>query len=777
MASTRGENTRGNLIEIRPRANTTQVSRGRTCLTSSMEGIVREERSGEGLYIYDTRTLSRYRWLMNGKEPEFSCSSNIEQWSWCAYSIQAPRNCKSAPAGECNPLEETLELRLMRQVGEGMHEDVYLANHTQISAEVTLELQYEYAFISRSEAENGRKQSGDLEVNWSEAGPGTWEQMADYRVEHKYKHQDESGLAKMHRGLLLRIQNATSPPKRGHNSISFRIELPPHGEWHACLSWIGSLEGKLLPLTCDCPWIQSGDYKERRVELLQNCSALSVDHGLDLAPDVDRILHRCRMDLADLRLYDQDSPGGVALAAGIPTYQEVFSRDMLASAWQASILTTDFLRGSLSVLGPLEATETNEWRDMQPGRLPHELHTDPLSVLGFRPKNLYYGTATASSLFPIAIATLLHWSGDLDGLRGYLKPAIETIQWADRHMLDESGFYRYKTHSEQGVKNQGWKDSGDAIVYPDGRQVSAPIGTCEMQGFMYAAKLFFSETMWRAGEHDTARRLFDEARDLKKRFNDTFWMEDEQYFALGIDNKGELIRSIASDPGQCLLSGIVDESRVKQVAARMMRSDLFSGWGIRTLSADHPAYNPFAYHRGTVWPVTNAGFVLAFGRYGLHGEMHQLAQAFFESAALFEHHRPPEVFGGHARTNETPFPGIYTQADMPQAWSASAPFTVMQALLGLYPYAPANVLFLDPHLPEWLPQAKVERLRIGKATVTLRFQREASGKTAYEVLDLNGPLHIVRQPSPWSLSSSWGERLSDLLESLTSHHAGNESAA
>lgn len=755
---------RNNLIRIRPRPTTFQTSRGRTCLTTTIEGEIREDRPVEGLYIYDTRMLSRYKWLMNDKTPDFSCSSSIEQWSWCAYYIQSPENCKETPTGLCNPLEETVELRLMRQVGEGMHEDVYVSNHTQISVPVILELQYQYAFTSQSEAESGRKQCGDLRTTWSEPTPGVWEELADYRVEHPYRHQDESGLAKMHRGLLLRIENATSAPQRASRSLSFSFELPAHGEWHACLSWFGILESKVLP---------SGDYTRCRTELLRDSAEFSVPHSHDLSAVVDQVLQRSKMDLAALRLYDLDSPGGVGLAAGIPTYQEIFGRDMLAAAWQASILTTDFLRGSLSVLGPREATETNEWRDMQPGRLPHEIHTDPLSVLGFRPKNLYFGTATASFLYPIAVAELLHWSGDLEGLRGYLKPAMNTIRWADHNMLDETGFYRYKTHSEQGVKNQGWKDSEDAIVYPDGKQVSAPIGTCEMQGFMYVAKLFFSEVMWRAGERATAGKLFREALDLKKRFNDKFWMEDEQYFALGIDDKGEPIRSIASDPGQCLLSGIVDQSRVKQVAARMMRSDLFSGWGIRTLSADHPAYNPFAYHRGTVWPVTNAGFILAFARYGLHGEMHQLAKAFFESCTLFEHYRIPEVFGGHPRSEITPFPGIYTQADWPQAWSASAPFTIIQALLGVYPYAPANLLFLDPHLPEWLPTLTIERLQVGKASLTIRFERDRSGRTRYEVLSLTGPLHLLHQPSPWSITSGWGERVEDFLDSMISHRAAS----
>lgn len=397
------------------------------------------------------------------------------------------------------------------------------------------------------------------------------------------------------------------------------------------------------------------------------------------------------------------------------------------------------------------------------------MHTDPLAVLNFNPQSLDFGGVTSSFLFPICVAELWHWTGDLDSVRKYVNTALRAFKWADTYSLDSTGFYRYQTHSEQGVRNQGWKDSNDAIVYPDGSQVHAPIGTCEMQAFVYVAKLHFSEVMLRLGDIDTARRLFREAKDLKARFNEKFWMEEEGYFAIGIDSKGDLIRSVASDPGHCVVSGIVDDDRVKRVAARMMREDLFSGWGIRTLSSENPAFNPFSYHRGTVWPVVNAMFVLGFARYGLHGEMHQLAKALFEAADLFDYGRLPEVFGGHQRTLDQPFPGLYTKANWPQAWTASAVFTILQALVGIYPYAPENLVFLDPHLPEWLPEITLERMRIGKALVSLRFHRTSKGGTDYDIVDLQGPLHIVKQPSPWSITSGWGERIKDLVESAEPH--------
>lgn len=760
---------RGSLIQIRPRAGRVQISRGRTAFVSEEDGYSQKETPVEGLYAYDTRILSSYGWKMNGSKPEFSGGSKIDQSTWMGYYVQAPENCKETPTGECDALQETVELRVTRAVGEGMHEDIRLTNYTQISTTVRLELEFEHEFISQDEAEQGRKQHGRMESQWSQPEPNVWEEMSDYRVQHRYSHQGHEGTAEMHRGIRLRIEDAGSAPEHEDGRIRFQVHLPPHGEWRACISWLVYIEGQLLPLSTKCPLRDSSDWDQRRRRFFNAATAFSTPHQQDLTFTVNRLLQRSRLDLGDLRMYDLDSPGGFVIAAGVPTYIEVFGRDPLAAAWQASILGPEPLRGSLNVLKTLQTSETDDWRDAQPGRLPHLLHTDPLSVLNFRPKSLYFGSITACLLFPIAVSELWHWTGDLELARTYRETALRCLKWADTYSLDATTFYRYQTRSEQGVKNQGWKDSEDAIVYDDGSQVPAPIGTCEMQAFAYVSKLSFSEVLWWLGEVDLARQFFRDAEELKSRFNEKFWMEDEGYFGLGIGPKGELLRSVASDPGHCLLSGIVDESRVKRVAARMLREDLFSGWGVRTLSSAHPAYNPFSYHRGSVWPVENSTFVLAFSRYGLHGEMHEAAKPMFEISELFEHHRLPEVFGGHQRTPDAPFPGLYAKADWPQAWSASAPFTIIRALLGLYAYAPANVLFLDPHLPEWLPEITVERLRVGRATITLKFHRTADGGTDYKVMDLRGMLHVVRQPSPWSVTSGWAERVKDAVTSLIPH--------
>jgi glycogen debranching enzyme len=267
-------------------------------------------------------------------------------------------------------------------------------------------------------------------------------------------------------------------------------------------------------------------------------------------------------------------------------------------------------------------------------------------------------------------------------------------------------------------------------------------------------------------EKDEAKRLFREAGELKQRFNEVYWMEDEGFFAMGLDAGGRPIRSVGSNPGHCLAAGIVDDALVKRTAARLFADDLWSGWGVRTLSARNPAYNPYSYHRGSVWPVEHGSFALGLLRYGLHGELEQLCRGMFEAARLFDHYRLPEVFSGHARNAAHPFPAIYPQTNSPQAWSASAVICLVQSLLGLYPYAPLKMLLVDPQLPEWLPELTVRNLRVGEAAVDLRFFRKENGRSDWELLEQTGTLHVLRQPSPWSLTATSAERLRDALASL-----------
>jgi glycogen debranching enzyme len=396
----------------------------------------------------------------------------------------------------------------------------------------------------------------------------------------------------------------------------------------------------------------------------------------------------------------------------------------------------------------------------------HEAHTGPLAMLNYNPRSRYYGAATTSSFYPVVVSELWHWTGNMREIKALLEPARRGLEWKDKY-TDRfgDGFYDYQSLSSQGNRNQGWKDSGDAIVYEDGREVEPPISTCEEQAFVYVAKLRMSEMLWFMGDRDLARRYFHEASELKKRFNDCYWMPDKKFFALGLDAQRKQIKSISSNPGHLLASGIVEKDFAKAVASRLLRTDMFSGWGVRTLSSEHPAYDPYSYHRGSVWPVELGSFAMGMMRFGLISELHTIARAIFEASTLFDYNRLPECFSGHARDDQHPFPALYPKTNWPQAWSASSVFAILQAMLGLYPFAPTNLLLLDPHLPEWLPEMFVRNLHVGKATVSIRFYRKAAS-THFDVLEKRGRLHVLRQPSPWSLTAGLGERIKDVMESL-----------
>jgi glycogen debranching enzyme len=425
------------------------------------------------------------------------------------------------------------------------------------------------------------------------------------------------------------------------------------------------------------------------------------------------------------------------------------------------------MRGTLPELARWQGKEHNDWRDEQPGRMLHEAHTGPLETLNFNPRGRYYGSITTSGFYPVVVSELWHWTGDRELVGSLIEPMLSSLEWLDRYGdLDGDGFYEYQSRSIQGSQHQAWKDSRDAIVDETGRFVQPPIATCEEQGFAYIAKLHASEVLWWFDRKEEARQLYGQAGKLKEHLNEAFWMPDQGFFAMGLDSKKKPIKAIGSNPGHLLATGIAAEEYVPQTVERLFRPDLFTGWGIRTLSSANPAFNPFSYHRGSVWPVEHGTFALGFMRYGLHDAVEKISFSQFQAAALFEHYRLPEVFTGHALDGEHPFPALYAQSNAPQAWSSSSLFCLIQSLLGLYPYAPLNLLLVDPHLPAWLPEITLEGLRVGKNRVTIHFYRIGEETSDYRILDVEGNIHVIRQPSPWSLTASFGERLRDFLLSL-----------
>ena len=725
------------LVRIRPRPQTVHIARGRGVLATAADGRI-DGHPDHGFFVHETRLLSRWRYCINGVEPSPNASSAVTQNEWVAYFVcPAPGVSPPPPDDGSGQVPDdsrnTLELRVRRRIDNDLREEISLTNYTMEPSSFVFAIEVDADFADQTET-RARRQHGRRTTRW-EANALTFDYVS----------------GALHRGVEIAVD---AEGRYENGRIAFAVRLAPKERWRAQLVITPLIDGQRL---------SRDDAHERQVHLfLHETTRFEAPASASMTAGVITTLEQARADLASLRLFDLDhTPRAWTVAAGLPLYVALFGRDTLTTGWQAGLLGPEIMTGTLHALAALQGTREDDRRDEQPGKMLHEAHTGPLSALGLNPRDRSYGSITTSGLYAFIVAELWHWTGDKDLIRPLIEPALRGLQWLERYGdPDGDGFYEYRSRSPFGPVHQAWKDSPDAIVYEDGAPVEPPIATCEEQAFVYIAKLHLSETLWFLGERDLSRRLYREASELKKRFNDAFWMEDEGFFALALDSRKRPVRSIASNAGHCIASAIADASLVERAADRLFAPDLFSGWGIRTLSCDHPRYNPYSYHLGSIWPVEHGTFALGFWRYGLYERAQQLARAQFEAAALFEHHRLPELFGGHPRNGEHPFPGIYPNANPLQAWSSSSVFALLQAMLGLYPYAPLKLLVVDPHLPDWLPEITLRDLRVGKARVTIRFR----GRT-FRILERHGTLHVVKQPTPWSLTTQPAQRLRDALAS------------
>ncbi|HET8587224.1 MAG TPA: amylo-alpha-1,6-glucosidase, partial [Candidatus Limnocylindria bacterium] len=347
------------------------------------------------------------------------------------------------------------------------------------------------------------------------------------------------------------------------------------------------------------------------------------------------------------------------------------------------------------------------------------------------------------------LSELWHWTGDIEALRRHRSTAERALEWAARYGdRDGDGFLEYVKRSPVGLKNHAWKDSDEAIRYPDGSIVTNPIATIEEQAFHFIALCRMAEICVALDDEPAARSYLEWARRLRDVWQQAYWVPDIGYYALALDPNKVAVASVASNPGHALAAGLVPGELAPRVADRLMSDELFSGWGVRTLSREHPSYNPWAYHLGTVWPVENATFALGFKRYGLDEHADRLIGGLLDAASMFEANRLPEALGGQSR-QEVPYPTAYPASNAPQAWSASATVQLAQIMLGIYPFAPAHVLALvHPRLPKSLPALVVRDLRVGDATVSLQFTRNADGSADHHVLEQRGRLLILDAPPP-----------------------------
>lgn len=475
-------------------------------------------------------------------------------------------------------------------------------------------------------------------------------------------------------------------------------------------------------------------------------------------------------DLASYPLLQGPRDEWLAMQAGMPLYPALFARDAFTAGWQAAMVDrAEFGDAALTKFGRLQSTRFDDWRDEQPGRIPYQVRQGPLARLDINPYAAYYADFASPLMFIITMAQLYAWTGDKALVAKHWDVARRILDWArDYGDRDGDGYLEYLTRSPKGTKNQGWKDSGNAILYDDGSDVPPPIGTCELQGYWFAAQQIFSVLCWVMGHHDDARAHWASAMALKERFNRDWWIADESLFALAMDPDKRLVRAPSSNVGQCIATGIIDDAHLPPTVHRLFQPDLYSGWMIRTLSSEHAAYNPLEYHLGSIWAVENASIVFGLRRFGFDDEALRLTRSMFELAQLYPEYRIPECVGGFGR-RERAHPGAYPRSNTAQLWNASAFVMLIQSILGLQPVAPLDLLVFDAALPTWLPEIILRDVRVGGATATIRFWRDDHGTSHGEVLDRRGTLHLVKQPPPESLTVGAMDRFTALFDRLGHH--------
>ncbi len=706
------------------------LNQGNSFLVSEQDGEIAWP-TDEGLYFADTRLLSSWRIYANGEKWDLLNAGNI---AYYAARIYLSNRAMATERGEIPA--GVLSLTIGRALVGGLHEDLDLCNHGSETVQFNLEIAARSDFADLFEVKSDHiVRRGRIVSEWSQ-----------HHQQLRVSYENDG----FKRGLTIRVRRATAKAVYANGRISFDVILEPGQSWHACVLFeiFDGSKRVLPPKHCSDVDTPKSTASRRLAEW--QARALKIRTSNE---EFYRFYGQSVEDIAALRLPIRGT-GHMEFvpAAGVPWFVGLFGRDSLIVSLQNAMVYPDFARGALDVLGRWQATERDDYRDAEPGKIMHELRTGELAYFKLIPHTPYYGTADATPLYLIVLHVAWRCTGDRGLIDQHLATAERCLEWIDKYGdRDGDGFQEYQTRSPDGYENQGWKDSGEALVYPDGSLVKGPKALCELQGYVYDAWQRMAEIYDELGDAAKAGRLRAKARRLFKQFNEAFWDEESGFYAFCLDGDKKPVFSVASNPGQCLTTGIVPPERAARVVKRLLAPDMSSGWGIRTLSSDHPAYNPHSYQNGSVWPHDNGLILLGFRRYGFDAEAMQVARALSDAASYFIRHRVPELYAGLQRT-ELSFPVLYKGANAPQAWAAGSCFSILQAMLGFNPDAAHQRLYIDPFLPSWMPDLKLTDLRVGKAVLDLRLWREGEA-TRWEVT--RGPAKMVEQRSFARHSALW----------------------
>jgi glycogen debranching enzyme len=644
-----------------------------------------------GLFAHDTRFLSRWVLTINGARPLMLSSRKVEYYS-AAFFLRNP------VVGDLE--HDEISIARERFIGDSMQEHLVVSNHAprSVAFELSLEIGNDFADIFAVKAFDFALGDPNHARPLPPAVPPVYE-ADDNQFVFVASENGFHGLTQ----VVLSERGETEDSK-----VTYRIELEPRETWRLRVDVIPATDGTRTAV----------QMAERRFgdELARVRSSLAAWRLRvpQLRGSWDDLTHSFRQSVADLsslRMDEDTRVPGQLPAAGMPWFMTVFGRDTLITCLQTLLFGPELAQNALAVLAELQAVADDPEADAEPGKIVHEVRHGKGAEAWF-PR--YYGTVDATPLYLVLLSEVWRWTDDAGLVRDLREPAMRALEWIDRYGdLDGDGFVEYRRRSSRGLVNQSWKDSGDSQLFHDGRHAEAPIASCEVQGYVYDAKLRMAELareVWR--ERELADRLEREAAELRTRFDEAFWCEARGgYYALALDAGKERVDSLTSNIGHLLWSGIVPPERVDAIVDQLMGEELWSGWGVRTMSLGDGGFNPLAYHNGTVWPHDNSLIAWGLARYGRWAEAQRIVRRLLNASSYFDH-QLPEVFAGFSRT-ETPFPIPYPTAARPQAWAAGAPVLLLQLLLGLEPDRRRHVLgtTAPEDIPSWAGSLRLTGVR------------------------------------------------------------------
>lgn len=689
-------------------------------LTDRRGDIAPPGRCGLGLFYDDTRILSHYQLALRGGPVALLSAQVLRPY---ASQIDLAVSDVSFGGSTWDP-KHAVHIRREVVVDGEFLERVTLTNYLHEPLEYWVELAVGADFADVFEVRG-----------WRRARRGQFYAPC----------MDGASLVLAYRGLdgrLLRshVQFREPPTRCAGRWVRWDFTLRPSEPY--VLMWEVRYEDEETPATPVLPRLGAALLEHRRGELHEAYSRWRAECS-QWNSDVANFDATLRRAIDDLRALYTGIDGGRVVSAGIPWYTTVFGRDSIITSFEMLSVNPVIAIDTLRFLARRQGERENPHTEEQPGKILHELRRGEMARSGEIPHVPYFGTVDATPLFVMLLHETWRWTRDDALVRELLPNMRRALEWIDRYGdLDGDGLIEYEQTSEGGLRNQGWKDSTDGVPYPDGRLPEPPIALVEVQGYVYDARQRAAVLLERFGDPEEAARLRASAEALRLQILERFWLDDAGTFALALDGHKRPIPTVTSNAGHLLWTRVATPEQAYRVAETLLSRDMFSGWGIRTLSARHPVFNPMSYHNGSIWPHDNAILVQGMSQYGLSSRAHPVFAALQETAAQVEFHRLPELYCGMQRATGNR-PVLYPVSCSPQAWASGALFLMLQAVLGIVPEAPLGLLHVrDPMLPDFLRDLTITGLAVGRSRVSLRFARHRN-RTLVNVLEVEGdPLQV-----------------------------------